>query len=444
MPPPGADREGGLVALTVLALISGLFTGVVGAAFRASLDAADRFRNALIGASHEWALIGFLLIVLSCAAAASIAAWMVRRFSPLASGSGIPHVEAVLRDGFPPAPPVLAPVKFVGGVLAIGSGLALGREGPTVQMGATIAALIGQTFRAPWADCRALLAAGAGAGLATAFNAPLAGAAFVLEELIESFDQRITIAGLAAAATAIAVMRALIGNHMDFHIVPIPDVSAESRVFFFALGAVLGLVGLAYNRTVLAASALAERLPMPVEVRAALIGASVGAIAWVWPGLVGGGDPLTQSALDGSADLAVLPAVFLARFVLGAASYATGTPGGLFAPLLTLGAQFGLMFGSACRAIFPWVTAPAQSFALVGMAAFFAATVRAPLTGMILVSEMTGNGSALLPMLGACAIAMLVPKALGEAPIYDSLREAFVRKARRADAAASAPRPPAL
>jgi chloride channel protein, CIC family len=427
-PSRNVDRAG-LLTLTVLALIAGAGTGVIGAAFRTSLVAADSWRNALIASAHGWPVAGFVFVVAGCAAAVCVAAWMVRRFSPPASGSGIPHVEAVLRGVLSPAPIVLAPVKFIGGVLAIGSGLALGREGPTVQMGATIGFLVTRPFRLPWRDRRALIAACAGAGLATAFNAPLAGVAFVLEELVQSFDQRIAIAGLAAAATAIAVMRALLGNSFDFPVAPLTDVTAPARVFFFALGAILGFVGIAYNRAILGASAAVQRLPMPVEARAALIGAGVGAIAWFYPTIVGGGDPLTFGALTGNVDLAVLPLLFLARFGLGAISYATGTPGGLFAPLLTLGAQFGFLYGAACRSVFPWLSAPPESFALVGMAALFAAAVQAPLTGMVLVSEMTGNVSLLLPMLGACALAMLVPKLLAEPPIYDSLREALLGKA---------------
>src|SRR5215472_13264391 len=128
--------------------------------------------------------VGFFLVLILCAAATALAAWLVRRFSPQASGSGIPHVEAVIRGELPQAPFWLIPVKFVGGLLAIGSGLALGREGPSVQMGASLAHFLGKVFRRHWADCRMLLAAGAGAGLATAFNAPIAGAIFVLEELL--------------------------------------------------------------------------------------------------------------------------------------------------------------------------------------------------------------------------------------------------------------------
>jgi chloride channel protein, CIC family len=427
----GGDQESddrvGLLPLTALSLIVGAVTGVVGAAFRMSLVAADHLRSVLIAAAQGWGAAGFLLIVFGCAAAAGLAAAMVRRLAPEASGSGIPQVEAVLRGALPPPPFMVAPVKFVGGVLAIGSGLALGREGPTVQMGASAAVLIARPFRRSWRDVRALLAAGAGAGLATAFNAPLAGAAFVLEELVQSFDSRIAIAVLAAAATAIAVMRTLLGDATDFTVMTLADPPATARPFFFLLGAVLGFVGIAYSRGVLGATALVKRLPMPTEARAALIGAAVGAIAFTAPALVGGGDPLTRDALSGRVDLVVLPLIFVVRFALGAFSYAAGTPGGLFAPLLTLGAEFGYLFGAACGCAFPWLGAPPESFALVGMAALFTAAVRAPLTGIVLASEMTGNVSMLLPMLGACALAMLIPKLLGEAPIYDALRAAILR-----------------
>jgi len=430
--PPGAWRkpQARLLTLTAAALITGAGAGVAGAAFRASLEAADRWRNIMIASAHASALTGFLLVVGACAAATLISAGLVRRFSPEASGSGIPHVEAVLRDGIPPASYLLPPVKFVGGDLAIGAGLALGPEGPAVQLGASIAVLIGRAFRLSWPDLRALLAAGAGAGLATAFNAPLAGGAFVLEELLQSFDRRIAIAALAASATAIAVTRAVLGDTLIFHVPSLPNVAAEARPLFVLLGAVMGLVAVAYNRTALATLAAFERLPLPVEARAGLIGAAVGVLAWVSPGLVGGGDPITQDALRGGPALQLVALAFLVRFGLVAVSNAAGAPGGLFAPLLALGAQFGLMFGSACHWAIPWLDVPSESFALVGMAALLAGVVRAPLTGLVLVSEMTGNVTLLLPMLGACAMAMLVPTLLCDPPIYDSLREALLRRGR--------------
>jgi chloride channel protein, CIC family len=167
---------------------------------------------------------------------------------PHASGSGIPHVEAVFNEEIQQAPFHLIWVKFCGGVLAIGSGLALGREGPSVQMGASVAHLVGKVFHREWPDCRVLLAAGAGAGLATAFNAPMAGAVFVLEELVRRFELRIAVTALGASVTAIAVARVFLGDAPDFHVDALTYASAEARPLFFVLGAVAGLAATAYNR----------------------------------------------------------------------------------------------------------------------------------------------------------------------------------------------------
>ena len=178
--PDGKEGEGSLLVLALLACVAGALAGAIGALFRLSLTRADGWRDAVIAWSHGVPIAGFLLVTAACAAAVALAAWLVRRVSPEASGSGIPHVEAVLGEKVPPAPFSVLPVKFVGGLLAIGAGLALGREGPSVQMGASIANVVGTIARRTWPDARALLAAGAGAGLAAAFNAPTAGAVFVL------------------------------------------------------------------------------------------------------------------------------------------------------------------------------------------------------------------------------------------------------------------------
>ena len=412
------------MALALLALVAGALAGFVGAIFRLSLGEADRLRNALIEWAYGREIIGFLLVVALCAAATALAGWLVRRFSPHASGSGIPHVEAVLRGELPPAAFRLIPVKFAGGLLAIGAGLALGREGPTVQMGASLAHLVGRIFRRNWADCRVLIAAGAGAGLGTAFNAPIAGAVFVLEELVRQFEDRIAIAALGASATAIAVARILIGDAPDFHVSGLGHEDAGTRPLYFVFGAFAGLLAVAYNRALLATRAAARRLILAdLDLRAALVGAAVGVLGWIAPGLVGGGDAITQSVLSGGAPLAAIPAAFAVRFALGAVSYAAGTPGGLFAPMLVLGAQFGFLSGALCRALIPYLNVQPEAFAVVGIAAFFAGVVRAPITGIVLVTEMTESVTMLLPMLCACAAAMLATTLIGEPPIYESLRE---------------------
>jgi chloride channel protein, CIC family len=426
-----ADCEGSLLVLSLLSLIVGAISGTVGAIFRLSLEQADRSRNLLIAWAHEGRTMGLLFVLVACASAAALAAWLVRRYAPQASGSGIPHVEAVLHGQLPPAAFRLIPVKFVGGLLAIGSGLALGREGPSVQMGASLAHLVGRIFGRTWPDCRVLMAAGAGAGLATAFNAPIAGAIFVLEELVQQFEYRIATAALGASATAIAVARVFLGDTPDFHLSGLISANAETRPLYYLLAAVAALLAVAYNRALLATLAVADRLSqMPVELRAGLVGTTVGGLAWFTPDVVGGGDAITEATLAGGVTLSIIPAVFVVRFALGTVSYAAGTPGGLFAPLLVLGAQLGLLFGEACRWLLPELGVQPVGFAVVGMAAFFTGVVRAPVTGIVLVTEMTASVSMLLPMICACFVAMLVPSLLRDPPIYDSLRKRVLAEKR--------------
>ncbi|MFL9911187.1 H(+)/Cl(-) exchange transporter ClcA [Paraburkholderia sp. RL17-337-BIB-A] len=419
----------GLAALGFLSLIVGAVSGLIGALFRCSLEQADSFRTMF----HAWAqtenVTGLFIVVVATAASTAFAVWLVRRFAPQASGSGIPQVEAILHGERPPPPLVLIAVKFVGGVLAIGSGLALGREGPTVQMGASIAHTIGTLFRRGADDCRVLLAAGAGAGLAAAFNAPIAGAVFVLEELVRRFETRTAISALGASAGAIAVARLIHGDLPDFRLKaqPFPEFGTVSA--YLALGAVVGLLGVAYSRSILSALTVADRLSgWPAEARAALVGAGVGLLACIAPDLVGGGDAITQRALEGTGTLTTIALVVTVRFALGAVSYAAGTPGGLFAPMLALGAQAGLAFGRICVHWFPGVAADPTAFAVVAMAAVFTAVVRAPITGIILATEMTGSFTLLLPMLAACFAAMIVPTMLHCPPIYDLLHDRMLQK----------------
>jgi chloride channel protein, CIC family len=422
------NDQGNLLVLALLAPFVGAVAGFFAVIFRLALKRADSLRDTLIASAHGGALTGFLFVSTLCAAGSAVAAWLVRRYSPNASGSGIPHVELVLTGELPQAPYRLIPVKFFGGLLAIGSGLALGREGPSVQMGASLANLLGKVFRRNEEDCKAFLAAGAGAGLATAFNAPIAGAIFVLEELVRRFDTRIAIATFGASAGAIAVARLFLGDTPDFHVEALPYPSFGTVPVHLVFGVIAGLLGVAYNRTLLGTLAAAEKLRhWPVELRGAVVGAAVGILAWFAPGLVGGGDEITQRTLSGGETVGMISVVFLLRFALGAVSYAALTPGGLFAPMLVLGAQLGFLYGTVCSYWFPTVAPNTTSLAVVGMAAFFTAVVRAPITGIVLTIEMTSSFTMLLPMLAACFTAMAVPTLLGDAPIYDSLRQRLSR-----------------
>jgi chloride channel protein, CIC family len=436
-----AESRAGVLGLAVAAVVAGAWVGLVVAMFRLSLRFVDAWRDRLVAVSHALpGPVGLPLVVGSTCACVSAAAWMVRRYSPLATGSGIPQVEAALRQDLTLVPLArLILVKFVGGVLAIGSGLALGPEGPSVQIGAASARILGDSMRRPWRDVRALIAAGAGAGLAAAFNAPIAGAVFVLEELERRFEHRTALAAIGASSAAIVASRLILGDAPLFRLAisphalsrtgPLPYAAAATWPVDVAMGALVGAVAALYNRLILAIADASERInPHPGEAHAALVGAAVGVLAWIAPELVGSGSDMTVRLLAGGLATATIPAYFAVRYALGAASHSAFTPGGLFAPLLLLGAQLGLVCGTIARGVFPGLGIDPLSFAVVGMAAFFVGVVRAPVTGIVLVIEMTAAFTSLLPMLAASFAAMMVAQWMGSAPIYDSLSSRMLHR----------------
>ena len=441
--PPGVARRndlayeresGGLARLAFAALLAGTATGVAGAAFRYTLVRAEQARGDLLTWAHDGPSWGWLVSVLLGATCMAAARWLIR-FAPEASGSGVQHVEAVAAGEAKPASPAVIPVKFVGGVLAIGSGMVLGREGPTVQMGATLGVMVARWLRMRLEDIRDLQTACGGAGLGVAFNAPMGGALFVFEEVDRRFGMRLTLATLLAAGTAISVSRYLLGVHVELPIAALPNAQPHELIPYVLLGVLLGFAGLAYNRSVIFALELHARLVShwAPEAKAAVVGGVVGLVAWFVPPLVGGGETLSLDVLRGVVPLATLLMLFVLRWLLGALCYAPGAPGGLFAPLLLVGAIGGACFAILANRMLPMLDLSPASFAVVAMAAFFTAVVRAPLTGIVLVAEMTAATTLIVPSFIACFSAMFTASVLRGEPIYDSLRTRMLPGRNRAD-----------
>lgn len=418
----------GLLGFAVVAAVVGALTGLAAASFRLVLSWLSDRRTGAIDWTHQHVWVA-PLVVLGCAAATALSAWLVRGVEPHAEGSGIPRVEAVVEGRTAPGRSRILPVKYVGGLLSIGAGLALGREGPSVQMGGNIAVIVAKLTRRHGDQLRLLVAGGAAAGLATAFNAPIAGGVFVLEELVKRFDPKATIATLIASAAGFAGAHLLLPNDTEFHVAHLHDPRLSQALWVALLGVLCGLGGAGYNMTLMRALRAADTSRWPVEARGAVIGALVGVLALLAPNLVGGGDNLTQDALLGTGTLAAVLGVLALRWVLGVISYAACTPGGLFAPMLVLGTHLGLALGLIAHHLDPGAPEPA-ALAIIGMAAFFTASVHAPVTGIVLATEMTGTTALLPPTLGACAIAMTLALAMRTTGIYDLLTTRAVTAAR--------------
>ena len=423
------EEPGSLLKFIGAAALVGLATGLMAASFRILLEELSHLRDLLL----EWSqgsILGLLVVVLVCSAAVTVAAALVHRVEPHAEGSGISRVEAVVAGRIEPGRRRILPVKYFGGLLAMGSGLALGREGPSVQMGGSIGIWVSRMLGLTRYDLRVLVAAGAAAGLATAFNAPIAGGVFVLEELVRRFDPRTTLATLLASGAGFTSAQLLLTNEREFDIAAIGDPTLMQAPIVVAVGLVTGLLGVVYNRFVMFGLRLADASTWPVEVRAALIGAMIGLVGWISPSIIGSGHNLAQDALLGQGTVLAACGIVVIRMVLGIISYAAATPGGMFAPMLVLGSQAGLAVGLVGYSLAPDVAPEPAAFALIGMAAFFTATVRAPVTGVVLATELTGSTAVLPPMLGACAVAMLVAHVLKAEPIYDLLTKRSAKAAR--------------
>lgn len=446
MPNPGQEAGStaavnpefqGIVVLTLVAAVAGIAVGLIGGAFTWILELSFEYLRATLSWLHRETpnlpIPGWLIAMVIAAGLAASARLLVR-LAPTAAGSGIQHVEAVMRGEAKPAPFRVLPVKFFGGLLAMSSGMALGREGPTVQMAAVLGNSFASLFRLSPQDRAMLYTAVAGAGLAVAFNAPLAGAAFVIEEVAHAVTLRRITVTLTAIGTSVFVFRLIFGNDAQFVVTDIHLNGVVELCLLTLLGAVLGLGGALYNKTVLAFLAVADHLRrIPPELKAGAIGAMVALAGWIDLGWVGSGERQVQIILNGDLAMGGIVVLFLIRWILGPLSYAGGTPGGLFAPLLLLGASAGALFSGAAGALMAGSVSTTAAFAMVGMAALFAGVVRAPLTGVLLIVEMTQSVALMVPLLLASVSAVLVATVLGSPPIYDTLRERMNRPLTRSD-----------
>jgi CIC family chloride channel protein len=422
--------------LLVPALAVGAIAGLISEIFHQSLVRSESARNGLIHFLGDYAWLGLPLLVLLCAAAGGASVWLVRRFAPETAGSGIPQVEIIIDSRGAVRPERVVPVKFLGGMLCIGGGMALGREGPTVQIGGAMGEWIGRLFRLSAEDKVTLIAAGAGAGLAATFHAPLAGMIFVVEELrrrVRSSELTITFV---ACVAAYLVTVAITGAEPEFYVPVVQIPILENLVLFIGLGVMAGLIGVVYNRSLIRSLDWFERIfaGRPLGSSGLAMGAVVGVVAWFLPGMVGSGDHLLDAITHGEILLAAIIPLFFLRFFLTIGSYGTGAPGGIFAPLLVLGALLGYGVGSFAGQWPLNSSATPNACVVVGMAALFTAIVRAPITGVTLILEMTDGFELMVPMLVACAAAHVVAEGMGEMPIYDALRKRIKRKAAEAAA----------
>jgi len=406
------------------ALVVGIVSGLIASVFREALQWSELHRlRALL--DLPWTE-GLPLALALGALGSGTGLWLVRRFAPETAGSGIPHLKSVILGEKVMDWRRVLPVKFLAGLTGIGGGLALGREGPTIQMGGATGLMVSGWFRVTpgEGERKALISAGAGAGLAAAFNAPLAGVIFVLEELHGAFTPVIFVAAFLASVTADVVCRVLTGETPVFSLHGMPAPALGAIPIALVLGLLAGFGGVLFNRCLLGSLDFFERFrARPPFLVGAAAGLILGLAAWIYPEVSGSGAPLAERAFSGAIALRWVLVLVAARFVLTMVSYGSGAAGGIFAPLLVIGALGGLATGILAHALTPGLAPQPAIFAVLGMGALLTSIVRAPLTGIVLMIELTGQYDFMLPLLVSCFAAYGIAEALGNEPIYEALRE---------------------
>lgn len=402
-------------------ILVGVFSGLAIVAFRFSLEMAESLRKAVYPylSSAHW-LCGLLWFVLLLVIAYAL--HRIIRWEPMSAGSGIPQVKGTILGVFKMHWGKILLGKILGGTLSIGAGLSLGREGPSIQIGAVIGQGISRLLGRTRMEERYLITSGASAGLAAAFNAPLAGVIFSLEELHKNFSSAVLLPTIAAALTADVISQIFFGAKPIFQFGGLPILPAKYYGLVIILGIITGGSAIAFNKSLMQALNFYEKqtwLPGWGKIAAPLVMAGI--IGFVLPDILGSGNELVNTLATISPGFKILCILLVAKFLFTMISYGSGVPGGIFLPLLVIGALTGAIFGDAAIYLTLIDGAFRTNLIILAMAAYFSAVVKSPVTGSILIMEMTASFNHLLPLIIISITAYLVADLAKKRPIYDDL-----------------------
>lgn len=428
LPSPGApelnDPEINRIAPTrgdrlflVLSIFIGVLSGLLVVSFRISIE---WLKVILLGSvPHP----GQYRLLLAPMLVGLLVGLLVKYFFPQARGSGINQTKAALYvyNGYISARTMIG--KFITSALAIGSGHSLGPEDPSLQIGAGVASLIGRRLHLSRERLRLFAPVGAAAGLAAAFNAPISAILFVIEEVIGTWSAAVLGSIVLSALSSVVVARHFWGREPMFHIPVITLRDSRELLAYAVLGVVGGFAAVLFSRLLGTLRPWLRSLPKWSQVlQPAVAGLLVGCIGFFgFPEVMGAGYGTIDHAMHGEYLWHVLLALAVLKILATTLSFSSGTPGGMFAPTLFIGAMLGASVGSVEKLFFPHLTGSVGAYALVGMGVLFAAFLRVPLTSVFMVFELSGNYSIVLPVILANTVAYLIARSLQPVPIFEQL-----------------------
>jgi CIC family chloride channel protein len=405
-------REGQI--FLILALVIGALTGLVVVAFIVLTERLGMRLYPVGGA--PWRRLLFPVV-----GSLSIG-YLLYRYFPNARGSGVPQTKAALfaRGGRITLRTVLG--KFFCTSATLASGIPLGREGPSVQVGAGIGSILGRFLGLPTEQVKKLIPVGAAAAIAAAFNTPLAAVLFSLEEVTGDLYAPVMGAVVLASATAWMVLRVFLGDHPLFKVPQYQLVHPAEFAVYAVLGVAGGVISAVFTKILLAIRARFLRFPLKtVWLQPAAGGLLVGVMGWFVPQVLGVGYGYVGEALNGRMAFQMMAMLVVLKLIAVTTSYATGNAGGIFGPSLFIGAMLGGTVGTVAHHLFPAYTATPGAYALVGMGAVFAGVVRTPMTSVLMIFEMTQDYAVIVPLMIANLVSLFVASRLQEEPIYEGL-----------------------
>lgn len=412
--------------LIVRGLEVGIVASLVSVVYRFLLSNAEKLLNAVLNDIADnpiKIIVWFLLLIV-----VGYLVWLTVKFEPMASGSGIPQVSGEIKGYLSPSWWKVIVSKLIGGTLAVFGGLSLGREGPSIQLGSMAAKGVAKLTKADKTTELRMISCGAGAGLAAAFNAPLSGILFVLEEIEHTFDKSILCMGIVATVTADYISKLFFGQSTIF--------AYETQNFplryywlLIIMGVVLGFAGAGYNKIMSAGQDLFKKMKK-VPQWAKIIGVFVlsGVVGLVLPQIVGGGHSMVELLLNEHPSILVMTGLLFAKFLFSVVSFGSGAPGGIFFPMLILGTYIGAIYGDISIQLFGLDESLWHEFIVIAMAGIFSSIVRSPITGIVLVFEMTGNMNNILPLVTVSLISYAIANFTGVQPIYETLLSKIINK----------------
>jgi chloride channel protein, CIC family len=397
-----------------LALVIGALTGLVVVAF---ILLTERMGMRLYPpGSAAWRRVSFPI------AGSLVIGYLLYRYFPYARGSGVPQTKAALyaQEGRILLRTVLG--KFFCTSATLASGIPLGREGPSVQVGAGIASVLGRWLGLSPEKVKALIPVGAAAAIAAAFNTPLAAVMFALEEIVGDLHAPVLGSVVLASATSWSVLRLLLGNNPLFTVPQYKLVHPSELAIYAVLGVAGGLVSVVFTKLLLGMRARFLRMPKKtVWLQPAVGGLVVGLLGWAVPQVLGVGYGYVGDALNGRMALDLMALLIVLKLVAVTTSYASGNAGGIFGPALFIGAMLGGSVGTLAHRMFPGYTASPGAYALVGMGTAFAGIVRAPMTSVLMIFEMTQDYAVIVPLMISNLVSLFISSRLQRIPIYEAL-----------------------